>query len=133
MKTIAALLTVLCAAIAASTVTEQQLLDAQADAATWLTYGKNYQGWRFSPLAEINTATVSRLAARWIYQTGASGNHETTPLVFGGMMYVTGPSNHADALDRLQEGLHGNGCAASSQEQSARGHRRRGVRYARFH
>jgi len=94
-------LTVLSAAIAASTVTEWQLRDAQADAETWLTYGKNYQGWRFSPLAEINTATVSRLASRWIYQTGISGNDETTPLVFGGMMYITGPSNHASALDLL--------------------------------
>jgi alcohol dehydrogenase (cytochrome c) len=101
MKTIAALLMVLSAAIAASTVTEQQLRDAQADAATWLTYGKNYQGWRFSPLAEINTNTVSRLAPRWIYQTSVGGNHETTPLVFGGMMYVTSPSNHAYALDLL--------------------------------
>jgi alcohol dehydrogenase (cytochrome c) len=101
MKKIAVLLTVLSAAIAASTVTEQQLREAQADAATWLTYGKNYQGWRYSPLAEINTTTVSRLAPRWIYQTGVGGNHETTPLVFGGMMYVTGPSNHAYALDLL--------------------------------
>jgi glucose dehydrogenase len=101
MKTIAALLMVLSATFAASTVTEQQLRDAQADAATWLTYGKNYQGWRFSPLAEINTNTVSRLAPRWIYQTSVGGNHETTPLVFGGMMYVTSPSNHAYALDLL--------------------------------
>jgi len=44
---------------------------------------------------------VSRLAPRWIYQTGQEGSHETTPLVFGGMMFVTGPSNHADALDLL--------------------------------
>ena len=101
MKTATALLTLLSVAIAASTVTDQQLRDAQADAASWLTYGKNYQGWRYSPLAEINTTTVSRLAPRWIYQTGAAGSNETTPLVFGGMMYITRPSNNADALDLL--------------------------------
>jgi alcohol dehydrogenase (cytochrome c) len=88
-------------AFAATTVTEQQLRDAQADPSTWLTYGKNYAGWRYSELAEINASTVSRLAPRWIYQTGQSGSHETTPLVFGGMMFVTGPSNNADALDLL--------------------------------
>ena len=89
------------AAFAATTVTNQQLRDAQTDPATWLTYGKNYAGWRYSELAEINTSTVSRLAPRWIYQTGQDGSHETTPLIFGGMMFVTGPSNHADALDLL--------------------------------
>ncbi len=101
MKTLAILSMVMLAAFAATAVTDQQLRDAQADAATWLTYGKNYQGWRYSPLNEINTATVSRLAPRWIYQTGAGGKDETTPLVFGGMMYITGPSNNADALDLL--------------------------------
>ena len=73
MKTAALLLILMAAVFAASTVTEQNLRDAQADPATWLTYGKNYLGWRSSDLTEINTETVSRLAPRWIYQTGASG------------------------------------------------------------
>jgi len=101
MKTVAAIFFMLLAAFAATTVTEQQLREAQSDSAAWLTYGKNYAGWRYSELSEINTSSVSRLAPRWIYQTGQDGSHETTPLVFGGMMFVTGPSNHADALDLL--------------------------------
>jgi alcohol dehydrogenase (cytochrome c) len=101
MKTIAALFAAILAALAATTVTEQQLRDAQTDAATWLTYGKNYQGWRYSDLSEINTATVSHVTPRWIYQTGAGGTNETTPLVFGGMMFITGPGNNAYALDAL--------------------------------
>src|SRR5713101_5977552 len=99
MKTVAVLLTAILVGFAATTVTEQHLRDAQADPATWLTYGKNYLGWRYSDLTEINTATVSRLAPRWIYQTGVVGKHETTPLVFAGKMFITGPSNNADALD----------------------------------
>ena len=101
MKPAAISMTLLFAAFAASTVTEQQLREAQSDSATWLTYGKNYLGWRYSELSEINTRTVSRLAPRWIHQTGASGSHETTPLVFGGRMFLTGPSNNAWALDLL--------------------------------
>ncbi len=100
MRTAIGLLLAL-AAFPATTVTEQQLREAQSDAGAWLTYGRNYAGWRYSELAEINTSNVSRLAPRWIYQTGQAGPHETTPLVFGGMMFVTGPSNHADALDLL--------------------------------
>ena len=62
MKPAAISMTLLFAAFAASTVTEQQLREAQSDSATWLTYGKNYLGWRYSELAEINTRTISRLA-----------------------------------------------------------------------
>jgi alcohol dehydrogenase (cytochrome c) len=66
-----------------------------------LTYGKYYLGWRYSELTEINARTVSHLAPRWIYQSGFVGANETTPLVVGGMMFVTGPSNNAAALDLL--------------------------------
>jgi alcohol dehydrogenase (cytochrome c) len=101
MKIAALLLTLILAVFAATTVTERHLREAQSDPASWLTYGKNYSGWRYSDLAEINTATVSRLAPRWIYQTGQAGSPETTPLVFGARMFVTESSNHADALDLL--------------------------------
>ncbi len=101
MRTAAGLLLAALALFAGSSVTERQLRDAQSDPATWLTYGKNYAGWRYSELAEINTTNVSRLVPSWIRQTGEVGSHETTPLVFGGMMFVTGPSNHAGALDLL--------------------------------
>jgi alcohol dehydrogenase (cytochrome c) len=101
MRAAAVLFPVVLAALAAATVTEQQLRDAQNDGATWLSYGKNYSGWRYSALDQISTATVGRLAPRWIYQTGEGGRIETTPLVVDGMMFVTGPSNHADALDLL--------------------------------
>jgi alcohol dehydrogenase (cytochrome c) len=101
MRLAAGLLLLFVAAFAASTVTEQQLREAQSDSTTWLTYGKNYLGWRYSELSEINTKTVARLAPRWIHQTLVSGSHETSPLVFGGRMFLTGPSNHAWALDLL--------------------------------
>jgi alcohol dehydrogenase (cytochrome c) len=101
MKMAALMLTLILAVFAATTITEQHLREAQSDPASWLTYGKNYSGWRYSDLAEINTATVSRLAPRWISQTGQAGSPETTPLVFGARMFVTGSSNHADALDLL--------------------------------
>jgi alcohol dehydrogenase (cytochrome c) len=66
---------------------------------TWRTYGKNHAGWRYSELSQINTSNVARLAPQWIYQTGVGGKFEATPLVFDRQMFVTGPSNHAWALD----------------------------------
>ena len=67
----------------------------------WTRYGKNPLGWRHSELAQINTENVSRLAPRWIFQTGVNGKNETTPLVDDGLMYMTGPLNNAWALDAL--------------------------------
>src|SRR5258708_36840648 len=74
---------------------------AQNDPGSWTTYGKNTLGWRYSELDQINTKTVSKLAARWMYQTNVPGKNETTPLVFDRRMFITGPSNNAWALDAL--------------------------------
>ena len=63
--------------------------------------GKTRSGWRYSELDQINAGNVSRLAAQWIYQTNVPGKNETTPLVFGGRMFITGPNNFAWALDAL--------------------------------
>jgi len=74
---------------------------AQNDPGDWTSYAKNSLGWRYSELDQINTKNVAKLTAQWMYQTGVPGKTETTPLVFGGMMYITGPSNTAWALDAL--------------------------------
>ena len=72
-----------------------------AFAQDWTSYGKNELGWRYSELDQINIQTISRLRPEWMYQTNTPGKNETTPLVFDGMMYVTGPSNTAWALDAI--------------------------------
>ena len=77
------------------------LVNAQTGSGEWRTYGQNPQGWRYSDLTQIDSRTVARLAPQWIYQTNVAGGSETTPLVFGGMMYVAGPSNNSWALDAL--------------------------------
>jgi alcohol dehydrogenase (cytochrome c) len=78
---------------------EKRLLTAQDDPTTWLMYGRNYAGWRYSPLKQINAGNVAQLRPQWIYQTSTVGGMETTPLVYDGTMWLTGPSNHAFALD----------------------------------
>ena len=70
----------------------------ESDPNSWISYGKNSAGWRYSPLTQISTANVARLAPAWVLQGGEGGN-ETTPLVFGGVMYLTASSNRAAAVD----------------------------------
>jgi len=77
------------------------LAGTMALAQDWTSYGKNPFGWRYSELDQINTKTVGRLTPQWMYQTNVPGKNETTPLVFDGMMYFTGPSNNAWALDAV--------------------------------
>ena len=78
---------------------EKRLRAAQDDPSTWLMYGRDYAGWRYSPLEQINAANVAQLRPQWIRPTSTTGGFETTPLVYDGMMWLTGPSNHAYALD----------------------------------
>ncbi len=65
----------------------------------WLTYNGNESGNRYSPLAQINRATVSSLKLKWVFPIPYFGL-ETTPLAADGILYVTGP-NQVYALDAL--------------------------------
>jgi alcohol dehydrogenase (cytochrome c) len=96
-----AFLFALAAALSAAEITDNDLRQAQGDPNTWLMYGKNYSGWRYSELRQINTSNVRRLVPQWQFQTGVAGKFETNPLVFDRMMFVTAPTNHAYALDLL--------------------------------
>ena len=90
--------------VATGGVAEKDLLEAQDDASTWLMYGKNYSGWRYSELSYVNASNVDRLVPQWIYQIGTDGGRrgiQTTPLVYDGLMFLTGPSNTSYAVDLL--------------------------------
>jgi PQQ-dependent dehydrogenase (methanol/ethanol family) len=66
---------------------------------TWPTYHGNQSGNRFSPLDQINTGNVQRLTPAWMFTIrGAPRDLQGTPLVAGGVMYVTS-ANEAFALD----------------------------------
>jgi quinoprotein glucose dehydrogenase len=74
----------------------------------WAAYGRDPGGGRFSPLAQITPANVSRLAVAWTYSTGeareemrtrASTSFEATPLVVDGTMYLSTPLGRVIALD----------------------------------
>src|SRR5438876_10513029 len=102
--------------IGASTVLALTLLTANAGAAPaqqaapagdaaakeWLTYGGNLFNQRYSSLNQITTANVAQLKGAWIYHTGSSSratSFESSPIVSGGVMYLTGPQSQVYALD----------------------------------
>src|SRR5215469_11996123 len=89
----------LLAASARGQVTFERILDASKEPQNWLTYSGDYEGRRFSALDQINKDNVKNLAPRWVYQTGALGKFETTPLVVDGILYGSAQDNRTFALD----------------------------------
>src|SRR5882762_1931647 len=66
--------------------------------ADWPTYNGDSGGNRYTGLTQINKGNVARLAMTWMFTVPDMGKLEVTPVVVGGMMYVTGP-NECFALD----------------------------------
>lgn len=56
--------------------------------ADWAVVGGDRGSSKFSPLAEITAANVSRLAKAWTYDLGAPGEYTPTPIVVGNVMFV---------------------------------------------
>ncbi len=56
----------------------------------WPSYGNDPGAMRYSPLRQIQSDNVERLKLAWMFRTGKPGS-EATPIVVGGVMYVTAP------------------------------------------
>jgi alcohol dehydrogenase (cytochrome c) len=70
-------------------VTDERLLNADRDPSNWLTFYRTYNGWRYSPLSQVNRQTVQKLVPKWIFSLGEVGDQEGTPVVNNGIMVVT--------------------------------------------
>src|SRR5215475_4361611 len=87
----------LCCTSTFAQVPFERIANADKEPGNWLTYSRDLQGHRFSPLTEINTQNVSRLKVKWAFQFSEPTN-EVSPIVIDGVAYITGP-NSAAALD----------------------------------
>lgn len=78
----------------------QEILATSKPTADWLTYSGSYSGMRHSALTQINRGNVNKLAVKWVFQyEGTPSKIEASPIVRGGIMYVTVLSNQVMALD----------------------------------
>ena len=64
----------------------------------WLTFNRDYQGDRYSPLSQINGANAAQLRPVCAFQLGEAGSFQNSPTVYKGRMYVT-TSHRVFALD----------------------------------
>ena len=86
-------------------------LDAQKTV-EWPTYGNDAGATKYSPLADVNRATVARLTIAWRWRVGEQpvpksdstkaarpGNFQTTPLMIGDTLFFSTPYNRVVAMD----------------------------------
>ena len=70
------------------------------DPDNWPQYHRTSNGWRYSPLTQINADNVHRLKVAWVHQPGDITNGlNATPLVIDGVLYYSGPFNNVFALN----------------------------------
>jgi quinohemoprotein ethanol dehydrogenase len=72
---------------------------ADREPGNWLSYGRNYEEQRFSPVKQITEQNVGRLGLAWYYDYDSMRGLEGTPVVVDGVIYSTGPWTVTVALD----------------------------------
>ena len=81
---------------AQATVNQQTIANPQSE---WLSYGRDYQEQRFSPLTEINRDNIDELDLAWSFKFSTARGMEATPLVHNGVIYISTGWSHVHALD----------------------------------
>lgn len=82
-------------------VTEEDLANDQADTSRVLTNGMGRHLQRYSPLDTLNKENVENLVPAWAFSLGGEKQRgqETQPLVYDGVMYITGSYSRVYAID----------------------------------
>ncbi len=80
-------------------VTAERLLEPEEQ--NWLMIRRTYDGWGFSPLADIDKDNVGRLQQVWRVPTDELKVHEAAPVVNDGVMFISTPNNQVMALNAV--------------------------------
>jgi membrane-bound PQQ-dependent dehydrogenase (glucose/quinate/shikimate family) len=70
-----------------------------ANVTDWQHWGGSAAGRRYSALAQINAANVSKLQVAWTFRTGVGGAFKATPLQIGDTLYVCLARNIISAVN----------------------------------
>lgn len=82
----------------------QEILENPAPG-DWLMFSRTYDAQRHSPLDQVNKENVSDLKLAWTHNLGTTGEIQSVPLVYNGVMYVLGPGGVILALDAVKGDL----------------------------
>src|SRR5688572_30475601 len=94
-----AVVAALFAVTAYAQVSPERIRNADAEPGNWLTYSRNYNGQRYSPLTQISSANANRLQAAWVYQIAQPWKFSASPIAIDGILYISEPPGDVVALD----------------------------------
>jgi len=80
-------------------LSDADLVKADVNRSDWTIYGRTYDNQRFSPLKQITPGNVAQLRPVWAMSLGTLDGLEATPLVHGGVIYVTSAYANVFAID----------------------------------
>ena len=89
------------AAAAQGAVTDSMIVNDAGTGGDVLSWGLGTQGQRYSPLRQVNTSNVARLAPAWAFSFGGEKQRgqESQPVIHDGKMFVTASYSRLFALD----------------------------------
>jgi quinohemoprotein ethanol dehydrogenase len=82
-----------------ATVDSMRILKSDAEPQNWLSYGRDYDEQRYSPLERINSDNIGKLGLAWSYQFDTDRGQEATPIVVDGVLYTTTAWSKVFAFD----------------------------------
>jgi PQQ-dependent dehydrogenase (methanol/ethanol family) len=83
----------------ALSVSQQELTNAAQDTKQFLHTNGNYEQTRYYQGKQVDTSNVAKLRPAWIFQMDVKESLETSPIIVGGVMYVTTSFDHVYALN----------------------------------
>lgn len=92
---------ILAASTAFAGVTEEDLVNDQTNTSQIVTNGMGRHLQRYSPLETLNKTNVKNLLPVWAFSLGGEKQRgqETQPLIYDGVMYITGSYSRIYAID----------------------------------
>jgi PQQ-dependent dehydrogenase (methanol/ethanol family) len=96
------LLTILTSTLLSAQATTNPLINKQSitnPEGQWLSYGRDYQEQRYSPLSDINRDNINQLDLAWSFKFSTARGMEATPLMHNGIIYISTGWSHVHALD----------------------------------
>ncbi len=81
------------------TVVDDTAMADEVSGDNWLAFGRTYSEQRFSPLGQINSATIQNLGVDWFMDLPNDRGLVSTPLVVDGILYFVGSMNRVRAVN----------------------------------
>jgi quinohemoprotein ethanol dehydrogenase len=78
---------------------DESMLANEHDARNWASYGRTFSEDHYSPLDQINTASVPRLSLAWYHDLETGQRTDSQPLEAGGVVFVATGLSIVRALD----------------------------------